>query len=87
MPPKPIEPTGIAEPPPGAIALPPLAALPPPYEPPPPLGAVVQANALRGAHAEKSRVSAPAAATLGPVLITGSTVSEFNGEAIEIWSH
>jgi len=86
MPPKPIEPTGTAEPPPVAIALPPPPALPPPYVPPPPLGAVVHAKALTGAQTEKRRVSAPAAATLRPVLITGNTDPEFNAEGIEIWS-
>jgi hypothetical protein len=46
----------------------------------------VHARALTGAQTEKRRVSAPAAATLGPVLITGNTVPEFNAEGIEIWS-
>lgn len=86
MPPKPIEPTGTAEPPPVAIALPPPAALPPPDALPPPLEAVLHAKAERGAQTAKRRVSAPAAATLRPVLITGNTVPEFNVEAIEIWA-
>jgi hypothetical protein len=86
MPPKPIEPTGTAELPPVAIALPPPAAPPPPYVLPPPLGAVAHAKALRGAKTAKRRVNAPAAATLRPVLITRNTVLESNAEVMEIWS-
>jgi len=86
MPPKPTEPTGTAELPPVAIALPPPPALPPPDALAPPLGAVVQAKALRGAKTAKRRVNAPAAATLRPVLITWNTVLESNAEVMEIWS-
>ena len=86
MPPKPIEPTGAAEPPPLAIALPPAAALLPPYGLPPPLGAVVHAKALRGAQQANRRASAPAAANLRPVEITGNTVLEVNAKVNEIWS-
>ena len=86
MPPNPNEPTGTGEAPPVAIALPPPAVLPPLNALPPPLGAVVQAKALRGAKRAKRKPSAPAAATLLPVLITWNTVLEFNAEVTEIWS-
>jgi hypothetical protein len=81
VPPKPIEPIGTAEPPPVAIAVPPLTPLPPP------LGVVVpHAKALRDPKTANRRVSAPAAATLRPVLITRNTVFGFNAAVSEIWS-
>jgi hypothetical protein len=82
VPPRPTEPREAAEPPPVAIAAPPV---PPPTPLPPPLGVVVpHANALAGAQTAKRRASAPPEATLRPALITLNTVSEFNAATIEI---
>jgi hypothetical protein len=78
MPPKPIVPTGAAE-------LPTPAAVAPPDElTPPPAAVVPHARALRGAQTANTKVSAPAAATFRPVLITSNTVAEYNAEVIAI---